>query len=103
MPNYTIDFANGMVKIIESELYGLYNQVCSGTSSRYEVAVEFIRLLGLESIIKINIVDSDFFAKDYFAPRPASEQLVNLKLNQRGLNTMRDWKICLAEYANSFR
>jgi len=102
-PTYTVDFANGMVKIIESELYGLYNQVCSGTSSRYEVAVEFIRLLGLESIIKINIVGSDFFAKDYFAPRPASEQLVNLKLNQRGLNYMRDWKICLAEYANSFR
>ena len=102
-PTYTVDFANGMVKIIESELYGLYNQVCSGTSSRYEVAVEFIRLLGLESTIKINIVDSDFFAKDYFAPRPASEQLVNLKLNQRGLNTMRDWKSCLAEYANSFR
>ena len=102
-PTYTVDFANGMVKIIESELYGLYNQVCSGTSSRYEVAVEFIRLLELESIIKINIVGSDFFSKDYFAPRPASEQLVNLKLNQRGLNTMRDWKICLAEYANSFR
>ena len=102
-PTYTIDFANGMVKIIESELYGLYNQVCTGTSSRYEVAVEFIRLLELESTIKINIVGSDFFAKDYFAPRPASEQLVNLKLNQRGLNTMRDWKICLAEYANSFR
>ena len=102
-PTYTVDFANGIVKIIESELYGLYNQVCSGTSSRYEVAVEFIRLLGLESIIKINIVGSDFFAKDYFAPRPASEQLVNLKLNQRGLNIMRDWKICLAEYANSFR
>jgi len=102
-PTYTVDFANGMVKIIESELYGLYNQVCSGTSSRYEVAVEFIRLLELESTIKINIVGSDFFAKDYFAPRPASEQLVNLKLNQRGLNIMRDWKSCLAEYANSFR
>lgn len=102
-PTYTVDFANGMVKIIESELYGLYNQVCSGTSSRYEVAVEFIRLLGHESTIKINIVESDFFAKDYFAPRPASEQLVNQKLNQLGLNYMRDWKICLAEYANSFR
>jgi dTDP-4-dehydrorhamnose reductase len=102
-PTYTVDFANGMLKILESELYGLYNQVCGGTSSRYEVAVEFIRLLGLENTISVNVVGSDFFANDYFAPRPASEQLVNLKLNQRGLNFMRDWKVCLAEYANSFR
>jgi dTDP-4-dehydrorhamnose reductase len=102
-PTYTVDFANGMLKILESELYGLYNQVCGGASSRYEVAVEFIRLLGLGNTIAVNVVGSDFFANDYFAPRPASEQLVNLKLDQRGLNFMRDWKICLAEYATSFR
>lgn len=102
-PTYTLDFANGIIALVESELYGLYNQVCSGSASRYEVSKEFVNLLGLADKIKINIVGSDYFQNEYFAPRPASEQLVNLKLNQRGLNHMRDWKECIAEYAEIFR
>jgi len=102
-PTYTVDFANGILQVVQSEMYGLYNQVCGGFASRHEVATEFVRLLGREDSVGMNIVSSDFFSKDYFAPRPASEQLVNLKLNQRGLNVMRDWKICLAEYAKLFQ
>ena len=101
-PTYTVDFAEGLIRVAESGQYGLYNQVCLGTASRYEVASEFVNLLGLREQVKIEIVPSDYFASDYFAPRPASEQLVNLKLFQRGLNVMRDWQVCLAEYAKVF-
>ncbi len=101
-PTYTVDFAEGMIMIAENGQYGLYNQVCRGTASRYEVASEFVNLIGLREQVTIEIVPSDYFAKDYFAPRPASEQLVNLKLNQLGLNVMRDWRVCLAEYADVF-
>jgi len=101
-PTYTVDFANGILQLVQSELYGLYNQVCGGLSSRHEVATEFVRLLGRSDSIEVKIVPSSYFATEYFAPRPASEQLVNLKLNRRGMNHMRDWKICLAEYATNF-
>ena len=101
-PTYTVDFANGILQLVQSEMYGLYNQVCGGLSSRHEVATEFVRMLGLEAAVKVNIVGSDFFSTEYFASRPASEQLVNLKLNQRGLNFMRDWRVCLAEYSACF-
>ena len=101
-PTYTVDFANGMVKLIEGDHFGLYNQVCSGTASRYDVALEFVSLLGLSSVIEIEKVASDYFGDEYFAPRPASEQLVNLRLNELGLNFMRDWRECLAEYAAQF-
>lgn len=101
-PTYTIDFAKGLLKLLESDLYGLYNQVCGGSGSRYDVAIEFIRLLGLKNEIQINKVPSDFFKEEYFAPRPASEKLVNLKLTQRGLNIMRDWKTCLRDYSAVF-
>jgi dTDP-4-dehydrorhamnose reductase len=101
-PTYTVDFAKGLYKLSESDLYGLYNQVCGGSGSRYDVAVEFIELLGLKNKLQVNKVSSDFFKQEYFAARPASEKLVNLKLTQRGLNVMRDWKICLAEYSNVF-
>ena len=102
-PTYTNDFANGIYEVIQTGYYGLYNQVCEGSCSRYDVAVEFVRLLGLEDEIKINIVDSDYFKTEYFAPRPYSEKLVNLKLNKRGINHMRHWKVCLEEYANVYK
>ena len=101
-PTYTVDFAGGLLKLLESDLYGLYNQGCGGSGSRYDVALEFIKLLGLENEIRINKVSSDIFKEEYFAPRPESEKLVNLKLTRRGLNIMRDWKTCLNEYSRVF-
>jgi dTDP-4-dehydrorhamnose reductase len=102
-PTYTVDFANGIIILVESGLYGLYNQVCTGSASRYEVSKEFIRLMGLADKVAITVVPSDYFREEYFAPRPASEKLINMKLDQRGLNQMRDWKICIAEYAAVFK
>jgi len=101
-PTYTIDFAYGLLKILESDLYGIYNQVCEGSGSRYDVAVEFVRRLGLNEDIDIIRVSSGFFQKEYFVPRPRSERLVNLKLSARGLNVMRDWKTCLRDYSVLF-
>jgi dTDP-4-dehydrorhamnose reductase len=101
-PTYTVDFAEGMVKVLESHLYGLYNQVCGGSGTRRDVAEEFVRCLGLGEKVRVEPVASDFFAAEYFAHRPASERLVNLKLSARGLNVMRDWRTCLAEYSSVF-
>lgn len=102
-PTYTLDFARGIHRLIESEMYGLYNQVCKGSASRYDVAVELMRLLRLDNQVKVEKVASDHFAQEYFAPRPASEKLITHKLDARGLNVMRDWKVCLSEYAERFR
>jgi dTDP-4-dehydrorhamnose reductase len=102
-PTYTVNFAEAMFEIVQTELFGLYNMVCEGSCSRYEVALEFIKLLELEKEIKIDIVDSDYFKGEYFAPRPNSEKLLNLKLSSRGINYMKDWKECLSDYVESFK
>jgi dTDP-4-dehydrorhamnose reductase len=101
-PTYTLDFAAGILKLLESDMYGVYNQVCEGSATRYEVASEFLHHLGLENHVRLNEVSSEFFQKDYFAPRPASEKLLNTKLTSRGLNVMRDWRECLREYSAEF-
>ena len=44
-PTYTVNFAESMFAIVQTELFGLYNMVCEGSCSRYEVALEFIKLL----------------------------------------------------------
>lgn len=102
-PTYTKDFASSILKVIDSGYYGVYNQVCEGSCSRYDVALEFVKLLGLESVVKVTQVSSDYFKQEYFAPRPASEKLINVKLTMRGINYMRNWRVCLSEYAEEFK
>jgi len=100
-PTYTKDFSESILKIIETDYYGLYNQVCGGSCSRYDVALKIKEYMNLD--VKINKVDSDFFKEEYFAIRPHSEKLINLKLNEREINYMRDWKISLKEYLKNFK
>lgn len=101
-PTYTHDFALNVKKLLEAEYWGLYNMVCDGLTSRFDVATELVNILGLSGQVKINAVDSSFFAKEYFAARPDSERLVNFKLRLRGMNAMRDWKIALREYLTEY-
>ena len=101
-PTYTHDFARNVKVLIGRELWGLYNMVCGGMTGRLEVAREVVSLLGLSDSIKVTPVSSDFFAKEYFAARPPSERLITKKLNLRGVNLMRDWRICLKEYLDEY-
>jgi dTDP-4-dehydrorhamnose reductase len=97
-PTYTIDFAKNVQALLDKEYWGLYNMVCGGQTSRIEVAHELLKVLQLEAEIKITEVDSSYFSKEYFAERPASERLVNKKLELRNLNLMQDWRPALKEY-----
>ena len=75
--------------------------VCSDDCSRYDVATEIVSILNRTGKIKINKVKSDFFKKEYFAPRPSSEKLINTKLQLRDINVMGEWKARLKEYVIS--
>jgi dTDP-4-dehydrorhamnose reductase len=101
-PTYTHDFAKTVKELIQKEYWGLYNCVCGGQTSRLEVAEELVKLLGLESEVKINIVTSEYFKEVYYAERPASERLLTKKLELRKVNTMRDWKVSLKEYVENY-
>ena len=97
-PTYTHDFVKNIDLVLDNELCGIYNLVCEGVTSRADVTEEILKVLKLSKKISINLVNSDYFKKEYFAPRPYSERLINKKLNLRNLNIMRDWKVCLSEY-----
>lgn len=100
-PTYTIDFARTCEKLVKTDFYGLYNMVCGGQTSRYEVTQELLSLLGLTGEVKLTAVNSDYFKEEYFAARPLCERLVNSKLELRNLNLMRDWRVCLKEYVEA--
>ena len=101
-PTYTHDFAKNVQLLLKMEFWGLYNMACEGFTSRLEVAREILSLLGLKDEIKIIEVSSEYFSERFFAPRPYSERLLNKKLNLRGLNKIRDWKIALKEYLDNY-
>jgi dTDP-4-dehydrorhamnose reductase len=101
-PTYTADFARNMRALLNTTHYGLYNMVCEGGTSRLDVADELIAILGMKEVVKIEAVPSEFFAAEYFAPRPACERLVNRNLTRLGLNLMRDWQGALAEYIRDY-
>ena len=100
-PTYTCDFAKNAKLLLEEEIWGLYNLVCGGLTGRFEVAEEVLNFFKLSDEVKLIKVDSEFFKKEYFAPRPDSERLINAKLNIRNFNVMRDWKVCLEDYLSS--
>ena len=103
-PTYTYDFANNVLALIETPYYGLYNMVCGGTTGRLEIAKEILDHLDLFDKIKIHSVSSDYFKEQYFAARPASERLVNTKLDLRNLNLMNHWRKSLHHYLdNAYR
>jgi len=97
-PTYTYDFARNVFELLKTNFYGVYNMVCNGDSSRYDVAKEIVSTLNRTDSMKINKVKSDYFEQEYFAPRPNSEKLINIKLSQRGINIMGDWRDRLREY-----
>jgi len=101
-PTYTQDFARNVKLLLQREHWGLYNMVCGGITGRFEVAQEMIYLLGLNKEVTVTAVSSDHFKETYFAARPASERLVDKKLDLREANIMRDWKICLKEYLHDY-
>jgi dTDP-4-dehydrorhamnose reductase len=97
-PTYTRDFARNVELLLQKRFWGVYNMVCAGVTSRLEVATYLVQALGLYDKVVVTPVSSDYFSDVYFAPRPPSERLLPVKLDLRGVNVMRDWRVCLDEY-----
>ena len=101
-PTYTHDFAKNCKALIESEYRGLFNMVCGGMTSRYEVATELISILNLNEKVSLQQVSSDFFKEEYFATRPECERLVNKHLDEINMNLMRDWRVALSDCVSKY-
>lgn len=96
-PTYAVDFSRCFSELIVSGNYGLYHMCGTGGGSRYDVTKEILRVLGRDDIELLE-VGSDYFAEEYFAPRPPSEQMRNRALDLLGMNTMRPWEEAMEHY-----
>ena len=101
-PTYTYDFAKIINKVIDLNIHGVFNCACEGEASRYEVAEEILKIKKLQNKVELNRVSSSYFQNEYFAMRPQSEILINLRLKFLGISIPRDWRVCLEEYMNKY-
>jgi dTDP-4-dehydrorhamnose reductase len=93
-PTHTFDLAEATLALARTGAYGLYHVVNSGECSRYEQALDAIRLAGLNTPIEPCSAD-EFPAK---APRPRYSVLNTDALCTRIGRPMRPWQDALRHY-----
>jgi dTDP-4-dehydrorhamnose reductase len=101
-PCYTYDLARSIERLVRLRRYGIFHGACRGGASRLEVARRIVTGLGLDGTVAVRRVPSSHWQREYFAPRPPSEQLVNRTLARLDPSLTRDWRTCLDEYLARF-
>lgn len=91
-PTYAPDLAAAMARLVETGRYGIYHLVNSGACSRYEWAVEILRLANLMRPVKpITLAD---FSRASIPPKNGA--LENFAAAMIGI-TLRPWQDALRE------
>ena len=93
-PTSAVELAKFIVKLINSEEYGVYHASCEGMCSRYEFAKEIVRLSGK----KVNIEPHAAGENPSVVNRPRYTLLDNFMLKVSGIYQMPDWKEALAAF-----
>ncbi|MEH7493684.1 dTDP-4-dehydrorhamnose reductase [Neobacillus niacini] len=93
-PTYTVDLAQFMVELMETDKYGIYHATNSGVCSWYEFAVEIFKQADMN--VTVNPLTSDQFPRP--AARPKYSVLSKKMIEQQGLKPLRDWKEALVAY-----
>lgn len=94
-PTSAMELARAIVSLMDTDEYGIYHGVCSGSASWHEFATEIFNQVGA------NIEVSPLTTEEYPTPakRPAYSVLNNDKLKNLGI-VMKDWKEALKEYTD---
>ncbi len=96
-PTYVPDVAAAIAKLIETQRYGIYHLVNEGAASRYDWAVELMRLTQRETL-PIDPIGADEW------PRPTTPPPHAVLVNQAGTSlgiNLRDWRDALHDYVQT--
>lgn len=96
-PTHANDLAYHILKLIETEEYGVYHCTGKGECSWYDFAKEIMSLNGLNCIV------SPCTSEEYKTPakRPAYSSLDNMMLRTTIGDEMRDWKKALRSFVEN--
>lgn len=93
-PTSANDLVYNVLRVLDTEYYGLYNCTGEGQCSWYDFAVEILRINNIAT--PVDPVSSDTFCSR--AKRPKYSVLDNLALRTIGQNHMRPWRDALKSF-----
>jgi len=98
-PTSTDDLADAIRRLLEEGApAGIYHLVNEGEASRYDWAVEILRLSGMQDTVIELVTMASLRANGYAGPRkPAYSVLANTRARALGI-TLRPWREALAAY-----
>lgn len=94
-PTYTFDLSRAVAWAIERRMTGLYHVTNAGWCSRYEFAIEIVKLAGLEDVVVEPARSGEMQMK---AARPVFGGLSNVLWESSGGPPLRHWKDALKAY-----
>ena len=93
-PTYTYDLAKLILKIIQTDKYGIYHATNEGYCSWYEFANEIFEISGMN--INVKPITTEQYPT--IAIRPKNSKLSKNSLDINGFNRLRDWKKALEHF-----
>lgn len=98
-PTYTVDLAKQIIKLLNTDAFGLYHATSLGECSWYDFAKEIFLLTNTNVYCEpVSTIDLPTPAR-----RPNFSVLENCNLDKLSINIMPDWKIGLKEYLKEKR
>ncbi len=96
-PTSSVDLAQAVVDLIETENYGTYHATNQGVCSWADLAEEVLKDTSTE-VKRVTSEEYEKIAGKTVAPRPKWSVLENKHLQDVGLDSFRDWKDSVHEY-----
>lgn len=96
-PTYTLDLAEFIVELIQTDRFGTYHATNSGSCSWFEFAEAIFEIKNMD--IKVNQLTTEQFPRP--AKRPQYSVLDNFALRVNGFKELRHWKLALAEFLSA--
>lgn len=93
-PTYTVDLAEILVEMVNTDKYGIYHVTNSGECSWYEFATEIFKQAGLD--VKVHPITTDQY--ETLAKRPLYSVLSKNNLLKNGFTIPRNWRLALKDY-----
>lgn len=104
-PTYTVDLAEFLLELVQTEKYGIYHTSNAGECTWYEFAkaifAEAENILGTSYSVKVEPCTTEDFPRP--APRPHNSVLEHLSIRTNGLNDLRPWLEGLQAYLHEWK
>lgn len=103
-PTYTVDLAQFLLELIQTEKYGIYHASNSETCTWYEFAVAIFQeaelITGKRYAVKVHPCTTEEFPLP--AARPRNSVMEHLSIRTNGLTELRPWREGLREFLKTY-